>query len=270
MPLVQQEDNLQNHLNVLTLIQKAKGNCCMKKVSGLLQRDVIETISYILLTCSVFYAGYMSMVCYLNGINLIVDKKYQFANYLFIIACVVYYRNSSRDVIKEMIKSTTILLATNIIQFYVDGSGEIRKTVLLAIYQLFYHLIAFIIIMVGIKYSEKQHGKRAQLLILIFLLQIGIMFFVLRINICVTLIISCVINMLVGYRFYVKFNNEKKNEEENKAKKIELEKKKELDIINMKYELEKCKKENSIIKSKLERCNNKRNMKKSKNHRRKK
>ena len=241
----------------------------MKKMIRLLYRDAIETISYILLTCSVFYVGYISTICYLNDINLIVDQKYRFANYLFIFACVLYYKNSGRDVIKEMIKSTTILFGVNIIQFYVDGSGEIRKTVLLAIYQLSYHLVAFFIIMVGVKYSEKQHGKRAQKLLLIFLLQFGILLFAFRINIFVTLVISIITNMLIGYKFYVKHIYEKKSEEANKSRGIEIERR-ELAFIDIEHELEKCRKENSVIKAKLERCINKRNIKKSKKHRKKK
>jgi len=44
----------------------------------------------------------------------------------------------------------------------------------------------------------------------------------------------------------------------------------ELAFIDIEHELEKCRKENSVIKAKLERCINKRNIKKSKKHRKKK
>ena len=61
-----------------------KRNNYLKMKKRFIYRDVIETISYILLTCSVFYASYFSTILYLAGINIIVDRKYQFANYLFV------------------------------------------------------------------------------------------------------------------------------------------------------------------------------------------
>lgn len=247
-----------------------KRNNYLKMKKRFIYRDVIETISYILLTCSVFYASYFSTILYLAGINIIVDRKYQFANYLFVFACVLYYKNSGREVIKEIIKSITILLFTNIIQFYLDGSGDIKKICILATFQLGYHLVAFIVIMVGVKNSEKLHGKRAELLLLIFLLLFGICFFILNINICATLIISVILDYIVGYRFYVMYINELKMKEENETKRIEIEKKKEIDNINTKNELDACKREKSIIEVELKKYKDKEKIQKSKRRRNRK
>ncbi|WMJ81443.1 hypothetical protein RBU49_04090 [Clostridium sp. MB40-C1] len=200
--------------------------------------DILEVISYIMWSISIWYLGYFQC----SGAENI-NEGYRVAIWFYMLSAFLFYKDSYREVTKEIIKSAIILTATNIMQFSLAANGNVNNLVKLIVAQVLYQLLAYGFVWF-IKKSKEVHGRYTLWLQTIFMFVLGILLFIFNVDIAVSLVCTVCLNLLIGWHFFIKWNIEKANMDKEK-KQIEKEEKKEHDEIKRLKEIEK--KYNSLI-----------------------
>ena len=122
--------------------------------------------SYICWTISVWLLVYFQ----LNVTTI--DNTYRFVIWLFILSGCFLYKDSYREITKEIIKSGTILIITNILELHLVGDITIKKILDLTIVQIGYQMPIYVYIFL-FRYLKILHGKYAYRLAILYMLILG-------------------------------------------------------------------------------------------------
>lgn len=187
--------------------------------------DILEVISYIMWSISIWYLGYFQC----SGAENI-NASYRVAVWFYMLSAFLFYKDSYREVTKEIIKSAIILTATNIMQFSLVGNGDVNNLVKLIVAQVLYQILAYVFVYI-IKKSKELHGRYTLFLQTIFMFVLGILLFIFNLSIMASLVCAASVDLLIGYSFFKKLSIEKANKEEEKK---QIEKKEKRDLYEVK------------------------------------
>ena len=179
---------------------------------------LIDSVAYIIWSLSLWMLSYYQLLrCEFQGIK----EGYVKALYFWVVSAVILYGNSKSELTHEIFKSCFILVGSSIFDALYNSKGTfdtfIKHLIVFLVYQaLGYMVIAFL------SYSKKLHGRYAKRIALLHLSILGITYLLFKWNLYISLILAVIINLIIGYRYYL-FNGEEQKLEE---KKIEQERKK--------------------------------------------
>lgn len=185
--------------------------------------DVLEVISYIMWSISVW------CLCYFQQNN--VDYKsdqYRVVAWLYMLSGFLFYKDSYREVTKEIVKSFVIVFTTTIYQSILENKFDINYLVVCLTMQVVLQCVAYIFVWI-IKKSKELHGDKTLLLQTIFMIAFFIPLFLFRTKIEYAIVIAIFIDFCLGYSIHkrkLKNDNlieQQKIEEEKKKKKNEME-----------------------------------------------
>lgn len=186
----------------------------------------------------------------------IIRFGYLLSMWFLIIAAIILYSDSIAELNHEILKSSVILIITSILDMIYYGNGTIENLVKYFIILLLYQLWGYVVY-AFIKYSKKQLGKYAQKLALLSMAGMGIVYFVFKWHIAFAFIVYVVINLNLGYRYFVKYNKELKQAQLDEEKLLEEEMEKEKEekeirrlIDHQKQEIEELKIKNKRLQEK--------------------
>lgn len=100
--------------------------------------DLIDVISYIGWSISVWLLVYFQ----LNA--KAIDGTYRFTIWTFVLSGCLLYKDSYKEITKEIIKSGVILISTNILELYLVGDITGIKVFKLVLAQVLYQILAYV------------------------------------------------------------------------------------------------------------------------------
>ena len=145
-----------------------------------------------------------------------IREGYLKAIWFLIVAALILFDNSKTELAHEIFKSCSILIGTSIFDIIYNQNGNIQGMVEHVIAFAIYQFLAYmVIIMLG--KSKKLHGKYAKRLGMIFMFTIGGLYFVLRCDYLFALVFSCVVDLLVGFIYFLRNSSGSKNDDKCKT-----------------------------------------------------
>lgn len=169
----------------------------MKKNSNKTWSDVIEVISYIMWSISVWILSHFQQHNYVDYTS----DKYRVVTCMFMLSGFLFYKDSYREVTKEIVKSFIIVFTTTIYQSISENTFDIDGLVEILVMQVLLQSTAYVFVWI-IKQSKKLHGDKTLFLQTIFMISIIVLLFIFRTNIGIALLISIALDLCLGYRFY--------------------------------------------------------------------
>ena len=169
--------------------------------------DIIDVISYIGWSISVWLLVYFQ----LNTQSI--DGTYRFTIWLFVLFGCLFYKDSYKEITKEIIKSGVILIGTNILELYLVGDITAKKIVDFVIAQVCYQILAYFFVFI-IRKSKELHGKYSNRLVVLHLLVLGILLFIIKFEVINSLICTSIISLIIGYFYHKKYCIEKFKQKE--------------------------------------------------------
>ena len=167
------------------------------------KEDLIEIVSYICWTVSVYIMTYYS----LNKIAP-VDTFYRIAVMLLWISTMWLYKLRMKELTKEIIKSTCILIVTSIIPLFLNAeyinTYNVLKTMINTIIPNLINAglcYGFIIIL---KMSNQYHGPASIKLETLTLIIVALGMFFFKLPIIISLLLGVVFNNIRGYHLFIK------------------------------------------------------------------
>lgn len=180
----------------------------------ILAKDCGDVIFYVAWTLSVFVFSYYQTK--MDGI----DKVYQKTVFIFFVSSIWLYKNETKALTKEIIKSTSILLGSGFIAIILGSKDiDIEDQIRLAISNILYAAIGYVVIFV-MKKSINLHGKKAYFLETMMIIMIFLFLFVFKWNPYVSVIVSMFAFYFKGYFIWInmKVEERKQKAEEEKIK----------------------------------------------------
>lgn len=175
----------------------------MNKILRDIER-MINSLAYIAWSLSLWLLSYYQV----QECNFVdIRDDYLKAFWLFAVAAIIYMGSSWQELMHEIIKSVTILVGSSLMNMSLRQIGDIEELVEQAAILFCYQVFAFVIV-IFMGRSEKLHGKYAKKLELLFLAVLGVLYFVFGWNICISFLCACIIDVFVGYKFYLKTQGE--------------------------------------------------------------
>lgn len=169
--------------------------------------DLIDVISYIGWSISVWLLVYFQ----LNAKS--VDGNYRFTIWIFVLFGCLLYKDSYKEITKEIMKSEIILIGTNILELYLVGDIASIKIFKLVLAQVLYQILAYVFVFF-IRKSKELHGKYTGRLVVLYLLFLGLLLFIIKIEVVYALICTSIISLIIGYFYYKKYCLEKLKQKE--------------------------------------------------------
>lgn len=207
--------------------------------------DIIEIISYITWTASIFIFTYCQVN--LNGIN----EMYQKSIFVFYLSCISLFKLKHGELTKEIIKTSLILLVTDIIKVKLGAIDvNLHNEIYLGISNIMYSGLGYITLLL-FRNNFKLHGKKAYFLDFLLISSIYTFLFIFKANpyVSVGIPISC--NLVIGLRTWIiKSIKDKKEREEKERQQKEQEEQEKKEKYRLK-KLEEAEKENKELKKKL-------------------
>lgn len=193
--------------------------------------DLIDVISYIGWSISVWLLVYFQ----LNA--KAIDGTYRFTIWTFVLSGCLLYKDSYKEITKEIIKSGVILISTNILELYLVGDITGIKIFKLVLAQVLYQILAYVFAFF-IRKSKELHGKYTDRLVVLYLLFLGLLLFIIKIEVVYALICTSIISLIIGYFYYKKYCLEKLKQKETDDCLERERKQKENEIREMKKKIE--------------------------------
>lgn len=193
--------------------------------------DIIDVISYIGWSISVWLLVYFQ----LNTKSI--DGTYRFTIWMFVLFGCLFYKDSYKEITKEIIKSGVILIGTNILELYLVGDIIAIKIFNMVIAQVLYQILAYVFVFF-IRKSKELHGKYTNRLVFLYLLVLGILLFIIKFEVIYSLICTSIISLIIGYFYYKKYCIEKLEQKEMEDCLERERKRKENEIREMKKKIE--------------------------------
>lgn len=208
----------------------------------------IDSIAYVIWSLAIWMLTYYQL---LDDINSFDKYRYGYGMsiWLWIIAAIILYGNSAHELRHEILKSSLILVGSSILDLVYNHNGTIELMFNKFVCLLIYQGIGFILIYF-ISSSQKLHGRFAKVLALMYMGIFGMLYLILKINLYFALIVSSIIELLLGWNFHKYFRAELKQKQIEQECKQNEETKKENEIIEMKRKLEFLEQENITLKEK--------------------
>ena len=175
--------------------------------------DLIDVISYIGWSISVWLLVYFQ----LNA--KAIDGTYRFTIWTFVLSGCLLYKDSYKEITKEIIKSGVILISTNILELYLVGDITGIKVFKLVLAQVLYQILAYVFAFF-IRKSKELHGKYTDRLVVLYLLFLGLLLFIIKIEVVYALICTSIISFIIGYFYYKKYCLEKLKQKENEIREM--------------------------------------------------
>jgi len=169
--------------------------------------DIIDVISYIGWSISVWLLVYFQLSM------KAIDGAYRFTIWMFVLFGCLFYKDSYKEITKEIIKSGVILIGTNILELYLVGDITAIKIFKLVIAQVLYQILAYVFVFF-IRKSKELHGKYTNRLAVLYLLVLGILLFIIKFEVIYSLICTSIISLIIGYFYHKKYCIEKFKQKE--------------------------------------------------------
>ncbi|WP_147403019.1 hypothetical protein [Roseburia sp. AM23-20] len=193
--------------------------------------DLIDIISYIGWSISVWLLVYFQL-----NMNTI-DDTYRLVVWMFVFFGCLFYKDSYKEVTKEIIKSGVILIGTNILELYLVGDISGIKIFKLVLAQVLYQILAYLFVFF-IRKSKEFHGRYTDRLVVLYLLVLGFLLFVIKLEIICALICTSIISLIRGYFYYKRCCLEKRRQKELEDHLEREHKEKENEMIKMRKKIE--------------------------------
>lgn len=165
-------------------------------------KDWFDVLIYVIWTISIYVFSYYT----LKRADSI-DRTYQIWALLFMISCVWLYKIETKELTKEIIKCTLILISTTMFSYFVGGEAvdldSIKNLLSLVICNIMNAAVGYGIIFY-IRKSYVLYGDKTYKLETATLIVTGILMFILNCNVIFSLIVAAIFNILVGYCIYRK------------------------------------------------------------------
>lgn len=155
-------------------------------------------MSYISWTVSVYIMTYYTLK------KPEVDTTYRVCAMLLWISSIWLYKIEKRELTKEIIKSTFILIATTLVPFFIDAEIiDIHQMVTLTICNIINATVCYAFIWI-MKKSYQLHGEKSYKLETTTLIVVSFSMFILKLEIIISLLIGLSINLIWGYQLFKK------------------------------------------------------------------
>lgn len=180
---------------------------------------LIDSIAYIIWSLSLWMLSYYQLLeCEFQ----VIKEGYGKALWFWAVSAVILYGSSKNELKHEIFKSCFILVGSSVLDMLYNSEGTLHNLIEHLIAFFVYQILGYIVI-AFLSYSKKLHGRYAKRLALLYLSIFGITYLEFQWNLYISLILASIINLIIGYIYYL-FNRVEQKQEE---KKIEQERKKE-------------------------------------------
>lgn len=203
---------------------------------------IVDAFAYIAWSLSLWMLSYYQQLKLLKYKFVEIREGYLMAFWFLIIAAIILFDNSKTELAYEIFKSCCILIGTSIFDMVYNQRGSVREMVPHVMSFAFYQAFAYIVIIMLAK-SKKLHGRYAKRLGIIFMITIGILYFVIHCDFLGALVFSCIVDILVGYGYYQRNLSEAKGDDNGKTGNLKIRYKRNIYRVSLcdKIEIEKIK-----------------------------
>lgn len=183
----------------------------------------VDSIAYVVWALALWMLSYYQL---LDVDFEVIQNGYVITIFLWIIVAVRLYGSSLSELNNEVFKSLLILIGSYVFGMVYSHTGTLQDLVSRVVIMLLYQLLIYVVYFM-IRRSKNFHGKYAKRLAYIYLFSLGFLYFILNWNIYLSLMISSLIGLGIGWKYYLRNSIEMKEmkDEEERLEILEVQKK---------------------------------------------